>query len=76
MHLDYVEGSLASSQFLTGAELTVADVQMSFPLEVSAAQGMLGGAHPRLRALLTRLHERPAYRAALAKGGPYAYAKE
>jgi glutathione S-transferase len=75
MHLAYVEDSLGSSQFLTGSTLTVADVQMSFPLEVSVAQGMLGDAHPRLKALLGRLHERPAYRAALAKGGAYAYAK-
>ena len=75
MHLAYVEDSLGSSQFLTGSTLTVADVQMSFPLEVSVAQSMLGDAHPRLKALLGRLHERPAYRAALAKGGAYAYAK-
>ena len=75
MHLAYVEESLGSSQFLTGPTLTVADVQMSFPLEVSVTQGMLGDAHPRLKALLARMHERPAYRAALAKGGPYAYAK-
>jgi glutathione S-transferase len=61
---------------LTGSALTVADVQMSFPLEVSAAQRMLGGAHPRLAAWLARLHDRPAYKAALAKGGPYAYAQE
>jgi glutathione S-transferase len=76
MHLGYVESSLGSADFLTGSAFTIADVQMSFPLEVSAAQGMLGGEHPRLLALLTRLHARPAYRAALAKGGPYAYAKE
>ncbi len=75
MHLAYVEESLGSSQFLTGADCTVADVQMSFPLEVSVIQGMLGNAHPRLSALLKRLHERPAYQAALAKGGPYSYAK-
>lgn len=75
MHLAYVEESLGTSQFLTGPALTVADVQMSFPLEVSVVQGMLGDAHPRLKALLARLHERPAYRAALAKGGAYAYAK-
>ena len=75
MHLAYVEESLGASQFLTGAAFTVADVQMSFPLEVSVVQGMLGDAHPRLSALLKRLHERPAYRAALAKGGPYSYAK-
>ena len=75
MHLAYIEESLGSSQFLTGSTLTVADVQMSFPLEVSMAQGMLSDGQPRLKALLARLHERPAYQAALAKGGPYAYAK-
>jgi glutathione S-transferase len=76
MHLAYIEQSLGAAQFLTGSAFTVADVQMSFPLEVSVAQRMLGAAHPRLSGLLKRLHERPAYRAALAKGGPYAYAKE
>jgi glutathione S-transferase len=76
MHLTYVEESLGTSQFLTGSALTVADVQMSFPLEVSATQGMLGEPHPRLRGLLARLHERTAYKAALAKGGPYVHARE
>ena len=76
MHLGYIEQSLGTSQFFTGADLTVADVQMSFPLEVSATQGMLGDAHPHISALLKRLHARPAYQAALAKGGAYAYAKD
>jgi glutathione S-transferase len=75
MHLAYVEQALGSSQFLTGPAFTMADVQMSFPLELSATQGVLNDAHPHLKALLARLHERPAYRAALTKGGPYAYAK-
>ena len=74
MHVAYIEEALGSSQFLTGSALTIADVQMSFPLEVSAAQGMLGDAQPNLQALLARWHERPAYQAALAQGGPYAYA--
>ena len=74
MHLGYIEESLGASQFLTGSTLTMADVQMSFPLEVSVAQRMLDTTHPRLQALLARLHERPAYRAALANGGPYSYA--
>ena len=76
MHLAYIEEAIGSSQFLTGAALTIADVQMSFPLEVSRAQGMLGDGQPRLQALLGRLHARPAYKAALQKGGPYAYAGE
>jgi glutathione S-transferase len=75
MHLEYIESSLGAAQFMTGAAFTVADVQMSFPLEVCATQGLLGS-HQKLTALLTRLHARPAYQAALAKGGPYAYAKE
>jgi glutathione S-transferase len=75
MHLAYIEESIGASQFFTGAALTIADVQMSFPLEVSAAQRLLGDAQPNLKALLARLHERPAYQAALMKGGPYAYAK-
>jgi glutathione S-transferase len=74
MHLSYIEAALGPSQFLTGATLTIADVQMSFPLELSVAQGMLTDEQPRLKALLARYHERPAYKAALAKGGPYAYA--
>jgi len=76
MHLAYIEESIGASQFFTGATLTIADVQMSFPLEVSAAQGLLNDAQPRLKALLGRLHARPAYQAALAKGGPYAYANK
>src|SRR5687767_8339979 len=35
MHLGFIEESLGTAQFLAGAALTVADVQMSFPLEVS-----------------------------------------
>jgi len=47
---------------------------MSFPLEISAAQKLLDDAYPHLQALLARLHARPAYQAALKKGGPYVYA--
>jgi glutathione S-transferase len=74
MHLAYIEESIGSSQFLTGSALTIADVQMSFPLEISVAQRLLGDTYPHLQALLARLHARPAYQAALEKGGPYVYA--
>ena len=43
--------------------------------KAAAARGGLGatdgGAHPKLRAFLERIHARPAYQKALAKGGPY-----
>jgi glutathione S-transferase len=75
MHLAYIEESLGSSQFLTGSTLTVADVQMSFPLEVSMAQGMLSDGQPRLKLYWLACTSGRRIQAALAKGGPYAYAK-
>jgi glutathione S-transferase len=59
-----------------GNEITAADMQLSFPMEVIVAQGMLTDAHPKARAWLKSLHARPAYQRALEKGGPYAYAKD
>lgn len=70
-HLDYMEAELGDAPFFVGDELTGADIQMSFPLEVSAARGGLGAGHPRLSGLLHRLHERPGYRRAIERGGPY-----
>jgi glutathione S-transferase len=75
-HLDFIEQTLRSSKFLVGSEITAADLQMSFPMEVIATQGMLDDAYPNSRAWLKGLHARPAYQRALEKGGPYAYAKD
>jgi glutathione S-transferase len=76
MHLDFVEAQLGDAQYLAGNELTAADMQMSFPLELSATQKILNDRQPRLKQLLARLHARPAYQRALEKGGPYAYAND
>lgn len=70
-HLDYMEAELGDAPFFVGDELTGADIQMSFPLEASAARGGLGAGQPRLSGLLRRLQERPAYRRAIERGGPY-----
>jgi len=45
---------------------------MSFPMEAAAARGGLDASWPKLSAYLTRIHARPAYKAALEKGGEYA----
>ena len=74
-HLGYLEQSLASRPYLMGAELTGADIQMSFVGEVAGAFGRLPS-HPATAAWVARFQARPAYRAALAKGGPYAMARE
>jgi glutathione S-transferase len=73
MHLDYIESQLGAKQFLIGDELTTADVMMSFPLELVAAQGFFKDKRPGLRNLVARYHERPAYQRGLSRGGPYAY---
>ncbi len=73
-HLDFLEDSLAASPCFVGDRLTVADIQLSFPLEAAASRAGLDGTRPRLMAWLERIHARPAYRRALDRGGPYAYA--
>ena len=69
--LAYVEGEVGTGPFLVGDNLTIADIQMSFPLEAATARGGLDAKYPGLVAYLERLHARPAYREALARGGPY-----
>jgi len=71
LHLDYMEGELGKSRWFAGDEFSAADVQMSFPLEAAASRGGLDASRPRLTDFLARIHERPAYRRALEKGGPY-----
>jgi len=71
-HLGYINGSLKGKQFLVGNTLTGADVQLSFVGEVAGAFG-LRAAYPDMDGWIKRLHERPAYKKALEKGGAYAY---
>ena len=71
-HAAFWEGELADRPYFSGADFTAADIMMSFPLEAFAARGT--GAGPRVTAWLARIHARPAYRQALERGGPYAYA--
>lgn len=73
-HLDWLESELSERPYFTGENFTAADIMMSFPLELSCARAGLGPSRPRLIDWLSRMHARPAYRAALKAGGPYAFA--
>ncbi|GAA3721423.1 glutathione S-transferase [Sphingomonas cynarae] len=73
-HLDYVESELAQRPWFAGDAMTAADIMMSFPLEAARSRAGLDGSRPATIAWLDKVHARPAYQAALAKGGPYAYA--
>ena len=68
-HFGFIESELARSEWFAGAELTAADIQMSFPLEAAAARG--GELPPKIKAFVARVQARPAYRRALEKGGPF-----
>jgi len=72
LHFDFLESELGRSTWFAGNEMTAADIQMSFPLEAADARAGLGASgRPKLAAFLERIHARPAYQQALAKGGPY-----
>lgn len=74
VHLDYVEAELAQRPWFAGDEISGADIMMSFPLEAARGRAGLGASRPHTIAWLAKIYARPAYQAALAKGGPYAYA--
>ena len=71
--LEFIEDHLSKNTWFCGDQLSGADVQMSFPLEASAARGMVDQ-YPNILAYVKRFQGRPAYQAALAKGGDYDYA--
>lgn len=71
-HLKFLEAELQHTEWFAGNELTAADIQMSFPLEAATARsGLTASTHPKLKAYLDRIHERPAYQRALEKGGEF-----
>ena len=74
-HLDWLETELADRAWFAGDDFTAADIMMSFPLEASRARGGLDESRPNLMDWLERIHARPAYGEALARGGDYAYAR-
>ena len=68
-HLGYVEQVLDGREWLMG-EFSAADIQMSFVGEVARAFGKLAE-RPNLAAWVQRFQARPAYKAALERGGAY-----
>jgi glutathione S-transferase len=72
-HFQYMEDSVLPSGWFVGDGLTSADIMMSFPAEAAVKMGYAAD-KPKLTAYVAAIHARPAYQAALEKGGPYAYA--
>ncbi len=72
-HFDYMERQLRPSGHFVGDALSAADIMLSFPAEIAVAQGRTAS-RPKLAAFAAWVHQRPAYRRGLEKGGPYNFA--
>lgn len=70
LHLDFIEDTLAQQPWFAGERFTAADIQMSFPVE-AATRRAGDRERPNLRSFLERIRARPAYRAALERGGGF-----
>ena len=71
-NLAFIEGELKQRPWFAGDAFSVADVQMSFPLEAASVRaGLERSTHPRTFAWLDTIHARPAYKRALERGGKF-----
>jgi glutathione S-transferase len=70
-NLEYMNTMLGNSTWFCGDEMTAADIQMSFPLDAAEVRTDLKKQYANLNSFLQRVRARPAYQAALEKGGPY-----
>ncbi|RDI99911.1 glutathione S-transferase [Dyella solisilvae] len=71
LHLSYVDQALATTGWFVGDAFSAADIQMSFPLEAAMARSGMKAHLPHVAAFVRRIHQRPAYKRALERGGPY-----
>ena len=70
-NLDFLEATLADSGWFAGEAFTAADIQMSFAVDAAEVRTNLREDYPNLAAYLDRIRARPAYQAAVERGGPY-----
>jgi glutathione S-transferase len=68
-HMGYLDSRLAGRDYFVGEELSAADIQLAFVVQ---AARLLHGLEkfPNLARFLERVTARPAYKRAMARGGP------
>lgn len=74
LNLGYINERLRGREYLLGSDLSAADVQMSFVGEL-ALNFTDVSTLPDLAAWVERFQSRPAYKAAIERGGPYRFAR-
>jgi len=75
LNLRFIDQRLEGQEYLMGGDLTAADVQMSFVGEL-AMTFMDSSSYANLDAWVQRFQARPAYQAALDRGGSYRFARQ
>jgi glutathione S-transferase len=70
-HLDWIEEELGKSTWFAGEELSMADIQMSFPVVAGVTRAGGNVKRPRMAAFVERMNARDAYKRAIEKGGPF-----
>ncbi|NNF51322.1 MAG: glutathione S-transferase [Gammaproteobacteria bacterium] len=73
-NIKFIEAELGKSRWFAGEKMSAADIQMSFPLEAAATRVPEMENRKNIARFLKRVHALPAYKRALERGGPYAYA--
>lgn len=68
-HLGYMEQELSKSTWLTGEELTAADIVMGYCLEVAEVRTGIGEKYLHVQGFIERMRQRPAYKRAIEKSG-------
>lgn len=70
-HNDFIENHLAQNPWFAGEQITGADIQMSFVIEAISVRCDLPhrNTYPNISKWLDKIRARPAYQAALQKGG-------
>jgi glutathione S-transferase len=70
LHIGYIAGLLQGREFLVGEQLTAADIQLTFTLQM-ARRAKLLDERAGLLSYIARMESRDAYKRAIDKGGPF-----
>ncbi|HHG8771663.1 TPA: glutathione S-transferase family protein [Raoultella planticola] len=69
-HARYIEDHLSRRPWFAGAQLSMADIQLSFPVMALLARGGIEDL-PHIRQWRERVEQRPAWQRAIQRGGPF-----
>jgi glutathione S-transferase len=73
LQLGYLDAALKGHSYILGEAFSAADIQLSFIGELAGARFGINN-YPDIKTWVQRFQARPAYQAALAKGGVYSFA--